>query len=331
MPAQDYSAWLSHPAQRNLAGALDALMIEQFDGRVHWHEQRESITDGVFDMRPLVGTDTMSNAAMGAPTLQAVIPGVEPLAHQIEVGDQIVQVKTPIIARVTVAMLAQVQDRLSLKSRTPMNFARRIARAKDELLLLQCTKSALKLTGAGEVSDMPPGSQWDITALGAVDPDILEAGIMVLAEMLAVKEVDLAEGKLYMAPAQYFTLLKNDKLVDANFSKDNGHYANAAVSVAWGMPIVMTNRLSQVVDDGMTPGTNGYIMGANYTTSALEAGQWALFAMGESIMCAQSIPLTSDVYWDQRLLTWFIDSYLAFGAAPDRPDKTAILVTTPIL
>jgi hypothetical protein len=326
MAAQDISANLTHPAQANLAGALDALMIEKFDGRVHMHEQKVSITDGVFDMVPLVGTDTMSNAAMGDPTLQAVVAGVEPLGKEIEVGSQIVQVKTPILARVVVAMLAQVQDRLAVKSRTPLNFARKIAKIKDELLLLQCVKSAMKATGAGDVSDMPAGTNHELAAADdETDATKLEAGVMVLAQTLAEKEVDLMDGKCYVAPEQYFTLLKNDKLTDADFSKDNGNYAQAAVAASSGMPLVMTNRLSQTADDGSVSGSNANIMGASYLTTDEESDAVALFAMGESIMVAQSIPLTSDVYWDKRLLTWFIDSYLAFGAAPDRPDKTAVL------
>lgn len=326
MAAQDVSANLTNPSMRNLAGALDALMIEKFDGRVHMHEQKESITDGVFDFKPLVGTDTMSNAAMGDPTLQAIVPGVEPLGNEIEVGDQIVQVKTPILARVTVAMLAQVQDRLNVKSRTPLNFARRIAKAKDELLFVQCVKSGMKATGAGEVTDMPAGTNEELAAAtDEVDATKLELGVLSLAEELAVKEVDLLDGRCYVAPAQYFTLLKNDKLTSADYSKDNGNYAQAAIAVSSGMPLVMTNRLTQAADDGSVSGSNGNIMGANYHTSLEESDVVALFAMSESIMVAQSIPLTSDVYWDQRLLTWFIDAYLAFGAASDRPDKTAVL------
>ncbi|MBW2638024.1 MAG: hypothetical protein JRC86_10980 [Deltaproteobacteria bacterium] len=326
MAAQDISANLTNPAQRNVVGALDALMIEKFDGRVHMHEQKESITDAVFDFKPLVGTDTMSNAAMGDPTLQSVVPGVEPLGKEIEVGDQIVQVKTPILARVVIAMLAQVQDRLGMKSRTPLNFGRKIAKIKDEILLHQCVKSAMKTTGAGEVSDMPAGTDAEMVAgSDEIDSTKFEALIMGLAQSLAEKEVDIATGKLYVAPAQYFTLLKNDKLTSADFSKGNGHYAQAGISVTSGMPIVMTNRLSQVADDGSVAGTNGALMGANYHVSSLEADVVGVFAMAESIMVAQSIPLTSDVYWDQRLLTWFIDAYLAFGAAPDRPDKTAVL------
>jgi hypothetical protein len=239
---------------------------------------------------------------------------------------QIVQVKQPIIARVTLAMLAQVQDRLSIKSRTPMNFGRKIAKAIDEILLLMCVKSAMKATGAGEVSDMPAGTNYELAAASdEVDPTDLEAGIMVLAQTLAEKEVELMDGKLYMAPAQYFTLLKNDKLTSVDYSGGNANYAAAMIVQSSGMPIVMTNRITQAADDGTDTSKNGYLMGANYTTSDEESDAVAVFAMPESIMVAQSIPLTSDVYWEKRLLCWFIDSYLAFGAAPDRPDKTAVL------
>ena len=326
MAAQDISANLVHPAQANGAGALDALMIEKFDGRVHIHEQNSSVTDGLFDMIPLVGTDTLSNAAMGDPTLQSVVPGVEPLGKDIEVGTQIVQVKTPILARVVVAMLAQVQDRLAVKSRTPMNFGRKIAKVKDEILLHQAVKSGMKATGAGDVSDMPAGVNKELaSANDETNATNFEAGIMLLAQTLAEQEIELTDGTLFVAPAQYFTLLKNDKLTSADYSRGNADYSAGMVSVSSGMPIKMTNRLSQAADDGTTAGSNGNLMGANYIVSSLEADVVGLYATPDSIMVAQSIPLTSDVYWDKRLLTWFIDAYLAFGAAPDRPDKTAVL------
>ena len=326
MAAQDISGNLTHPAQANLAGALDALMIEKFDGRVHIHEQDASVTDGLFSMVPLVGTDTLSNAAMGDPTLQSVVPGVEPLGKTIEVGTQIVQVKTPILARVVVAMLAQVQDRLAVKSRTPMNFGRKIAKIKDELLLHQAVKSGMKATGSGEVTDMPGGVNKELAAAtDELDATKLEVGIMGVAQALMEQEIELTDGTLFVAPAQYFTLLKNDKLTSADYSRGNANYAAAMVSVTCGMPITPTNRLSQAADDGSTAGSNANLMGANYVVTSEESDIVGLYATPDSIMVAQSIPLTSDVYWDKRLLTWFIDAYLAFGAAPDRPDKTGVL------
>jgi len=263
---------------------------------------------------------------MGDPTLQAVSPGVEPLGKKIEVGTQIVQVKTPILARVVVAMLEQVQDRLSIKSRTPANFGRKIAKIKDEILLHQAVKSGMKATGAGDVTDMPGGVNKELAAAtDEADATKFEAGIMLLAQALMEQEVELTDGKLFVAPEQYFTLLKNDKLTSADYSAGNANYSAAMVSVTSGMPIVPTMRLSQAADDGTTAGSNANMMGANYVVTDEESDVVGLYATPDSIMVASSIPLTTDVYWDKRLLTWFIDSYLAFGAAPDRPDKTAVL------
>jgi hypothetical protein len=223
-------------------------------------------------------------------------------------------------------MLAQVQDRLSIKSRTPMNFGRKIAKIKDELLLHQAVKSGMKATGAGDVTDIPGGVNKELaSANDETNATNFEAGIMLLAQALMEQEVELTDGKLFVAPAQYFTLLKNDKLTSADYSSGNANYSAAMISVSSGMPIVPTNRLSQAADDGTVAGSNANIMGANYVVSDEESDVVGLYATPDSIMVASSIPLTTDVYWDKRLLTWFIDSYLAFGAAPDRPDKTAVL------
>jgi hypothetical protein len=288
--------------------------------------QAAQILDSVFEFRPLIGTDTMSNNVMGNPTLQKVEAGVEPLGKKIETGKNIVQVKTPIIARVVEAMLPAVQDHLDIKSRTPANFGKRIAKSLDEVLFVQIVKSVLYDDGDGEGTGgiLPKGTKVTLDTAGdeIVAAD-LTTSLYSLSQALAEGEIEMYDGKLYMAPAQYFTLLKNQDLLDADFNKPNGSYAHASIETVSGMPIVMTNRISQAEDTVASPAktdSTAALYGSSYETSATEAKAVALFATPESIMVAQSIPLTSDVYWDKRLLCWFIDSYLAIGAAPDRTD-----------
>lgn len=323
--AQDVSANLTFPMAQNFSADKFALAIEKFDGRVHETMQKAQILDSVFEFRPLIGTDTMSNNVMGNPTLQAVQAGVEPTGKKIEVGKNIVQVKTPIIARVIEAMLPAVQDHLDLKSRTPANFGKRIAKSVDEVLFVQIVKSVLfDVGGKGTGGILPKATVETLSAAGdELDPAKLTAAVYNVAQGLAEAEIEMYDGRLYMAPAQYFTLLKNQDLLNADFNKPNGSFAHAAIETVSGMPIVMTNRISQAVDTVAAPAktdSTAALYGAAYETSAEEAKAVALFATPESIMVAQSIPLTSDVYWDKRLLCWFIDSYLAIGAAPDRTD-----------
>jgi len=77
MAEQDISANLTYPMAENFSTDKFALTIEKFDGRVHETMQKKSLLESIFNFKPLVGTDTMSNNVMGNPTLQPVLPGVE--------------------------------------------------------------------------------------------------------------------------------------------------------------------------------------------------------------------------------------------------------------
>lgn len=334
MAAQDISANLMYPMAQNFSTDKFNLTIEKFEGTIHETIQKAGILDSVYVFKPLIGTDTMSNNAMGNPTLQAVSPGVEPLGKDIAVGKMIVQVKTPIIARVTEPMLHDVQTHLDIKGKTPANFGKRIAKSIDEVLFVQIVKSVLydhpAAPSGGTNTKEGTGGILDVgtvetltTALDELDTAKLTTAIYAVNQGLAELDIDQTDGYLYMAPAQYFTLLKNKDLLNTDFNKPNGSFAHAAIDVASGMPVVMTNRISQAADTVGSPAftdSTAALYGSDYETSATEAKAVALFATPDTIMVAQSIPYTADVYWDKRLLTWFIDAYLAIGAAPDRTD-----------
>ena len=334
MAAQDISANLMYPMAENFSTDKFALTIEKFEGTVHEIMQKKSILEGIYTFAPLVGTDTMSNAAMGEPTLQAVVPGVEPLGGQIATGKMIVQVKTPILARVTTPMLADVQTHLDIRGKTPGNFAKRIAKHIDECLFVQIVKSVLydhpaaptggSNSAEGSSGILPQSTKVTLGASGdELDTAALTTAIFAVAQGLMEKDIDQEDGLLYMAPAQYFTLLKNKDLLDADINKANGSYAHAAIDVASGMPVIATNRISQAADtvaDPVKVDSTAALYGSAYETSAAEAKAVALYATPDTIMVAQSIPFTGKSYWDDRLLTWFVDAYMAIGAAPDRTD-----------
>jgi len=334
MALQDISSGLMYPMAENSSTDKFALTIEQFEGTVHEIMQKAAILDSVYRFKPLIGTDTMSNNVMGQPLLASVTAGVEPAAQDIDVGKMIVQVKTPVIARVTTPMLATVQTHLDIKGKTPQNFGKRMAKHIDEVLFVQIVKSALyehaaAPTGGSNVDDgsggiLPQGTiQTLAIAADETDAAKLTTAIYAIAQGLAEQDIDQNEGMLYMNPAQYFTLLKNKDLLNSDINKPNGSFAHAAIDTVSGMPVVMTNRMSQAADTVASPvktDSTAALYGANYETSATEAKVKALYATSDSIMVAESIPMTSDVYWDKRLLTWFIDMYTAIGAAPDRTD-----------
>ena len=327
----DISAQLMYPMAQNFSTDKFSLTIEKFEGTVHEEMRKASILDSVFTFTPLIGTDTLSNNVMGRPTLAAVEAGVEPTGKDIAAGKMIVQVKTPVIARVTTPMLATVQSHLDIKGKTPGNFAKELAVHTDEVLFIQGVKCAKydhpapptggtnSAEGSGGI--LPIATVIDLAAASdELDTTKLTTAIYSVVQGLAEKEIDQNDGKLYIAPAQYFTLLKNDKLLNRDISKENGSFAHAAIDVASGLTLCMTNRLTQAADAGGTAGTPGAIYGSDYQTSNAESDIIALFLTQDSLMVAESIPMTSDVYWRKSFLTWYLDMYTAFGAAPDRTD-----------
>jgi len=320
MAEQDISANLNLTAQRLGVGDLDALMIEKFNNVVRENVQFASITDGLFMRHSLIGTDTMSNAAFSDPSLVAVSPGVEPPASSTKQGDRIVQVKTPVIARITEGMLSRVQDRLNIYGRMPGAFARVLAKHIDEIQMHKSVQSALTLTGAGNIAELPGG----VTSTEAIAGDYLDAAKFekLIREIYIGKlkqEVDIQDHVLWLTPDAYSSLLDSDKLVSTDFSRSGSDFSNAQIMKAGGFRVKPTNRLP-------TTANASNIMGTEYNISAAEAKVVACWAGPQSIMSAEAIPITSDAYWDRRLLTWFIDTYIAFGTAIDNPAYAAVVM-----
>ena len=325
MALQDISAGLNLPAQRTTGSTTEVdefgLMIEMFNNVVREQVQHASISEGVFIRTSLMGTDTMSNAAFSDPVLQAVVPGVEPEGKTTLQGDSIVQVKTPIIARVTEGALSRVQDRLNIYGRMPTAFARLLAKQIDEIQMHKCVQSALSSDGAGQLSSLPGGkTQTEAVGGDALDPDKLESLFRALYTDKFKQEADPDTGIMYVTADVYSTLLNHDKLGSNIFvDASNSNLAMMQLKMTGGFMIKPTNRLptAEITDN---------IMGTEYNVSAAEAKTLAVWASPEAIMSAEAIPITSDAYWDQRLLTWFVDSYMAFGTAIDNPAQAGVIM-----
>lgn len=324
MAVLDYSGYLNHPGQINLAGDEFALAIEKFNGRVKQAAMQAQHIKPYFTFTPLTGTTTMSNASMGEASIGKVTAGVEPSAGTIEMGRQIVTVETPIICRVIVSMLEDVQDRLSVRSRLPENFGRAIQKHEDKVLLVKLVQAAR--TASGPVSDIPGGTvKTYATAGDEDDPDKAEALILSLAQAMDVKEVPRDNGMFAVDPETYYTLLQADKLIDVNFSSGNGNYADVRILRAGGFPLMKTNRFTQSADNGSVAGSIGNLYGSAYYTDATGAKVKGAFLTNEALMVAEAISLTTKVWWSDQVLCWFIDGFEAFGAATDRADYAAAI------
>lgn len=322
----DYSAQLTKPGQANLAGDEYAMMLEMFTGEVIFRTQDASITEGVFQWIPLIGTDTLSNAAMGDPQLFRLEAGKTANASKIEVGSQIVQVRNPVIARVAIGVLDNIQDRLNVKGRTPERFGKIIAKVTDQVLLHQCVRAALKTTGASEVTGLQAGTSIVLDAAGdELDAVKYEKALRQLVVKLMENENEIMEGLMYMPPSIWGNLSEHDKLIN-NLYSQGGDFGAMTLSKAGGFQLKPTMRLSTTAVGEATVGSNPYLFGANYVVTDLQSDVVGLFAKPDSIMVAEALPITTEIWWDEGSKTHVLDAYFAFGAGINNPAEAGAIM-----
>lgn len=325
----DYSAYITKPGQQNLSGDEYAMMIERFTGEVLYRMQLSSTTEGIFNWTPLVGTDTLSNAAMSDPQLLRLEAGKTPNASKVEVGSQVVQVRKPVIARVAIGVLDNIQDRLNVKGRTPERMGKVISKVTDQVLLHQVAKSALKTTGASEVTGLQGGNHITLTAAGdELDATKYEKAMRDLLILLMDNEVENTDGLFWLPPTQWGTLLDNGLLTSAEYSGGNANYAGALLKQAAGFMLKPTSRLSTTAVDDTTVGSNPWLFGSDYNVTADEAKVVGLFGAPDSIMIAEALPITTEIWWDEGSKTHILDAYFAFGAGTNNPAQAGIITKT---
>jgi hypothetical protein len=319
------SAHLTRPGQDLGAGAVDALHIEQYGGEVESTLAKMSIMQNFAQIKAVRGTDTITNDRVGSSSLQAVTPGVSPDPHVTQFSNVSLVVDTIVLARNNVALLDDFQAHFSVRTELGNEHGKTIAKFFDQAFLIQAIKCALH-DGTGLPEGWEGGTKVELAAAtDELDPDKLQRGIEDVCQGMEEKDQELDDAVLFVRPAQYYVLLRNDRLTNKDYSTSNGDVANGEVLMSNGLPIFKTNRLPSAAITGHylsnAGNSNAYDLVAGEQTDCV-----ALVMKPKALLAGETIPLTSDVYYEKKELQWYIDSYLAFGVTINRPDACGILL-----
>jgi len=307
------------------------LYIEEYGGEVETQIVKSSIMRQYVKMKSVRGTDTITNSRMGKTQLQKVIPGVRPEAHAPEFDNISIKVDTMVLARSNQHTLDDFQASFDVRAELGMDHGKEIAKFFDESILVQAIKCAQITDGDVNAPEgFLGGTKVTLgTAGDELDPDKLERAIQDACQLIEEKDVDI-EGEgfaMFVAPAQYYALLRNDKLLDGDFSMGNGDYAKGKILMANGLRIIKTNRMPNVAHTG---GEHHYLSNAgnNYAYDVTAADTKAVCAIfsPRALLAGETIPLTSKVHYSDVELQWFVDSYLAYGVTPNRPEFAAVVM-----
>jgi hypothetical protein len=293
-------------------------MIEEYGGVVESQFAKKSMMRRFVPVKPVRGTDTLINRRVGRTTLKALTPGVRPDADATQFGRTSVTVDTVVLARDNRSMLNEFQTDFNARRELGMDHGKEIGKFFDEAFLIQAIKGSLLAAPGNLNGAIGAGKRAKLAAAGNEnDPDLLYAEIAKIIVAMQEEDIDTDECAIFVRPSQYEVLLNNDKLVNGDFSSA-GDFADGKFKGIMGSPVIPTARIPQAAITGhlLSNADNGNA----YDVSAAEAQAKAIVMHPKSLLAGETIPMTSDVFFSREEKQWFIDSFLAFGVANNRPD-----------
>ena len=337
-------------------GYVNPLFIEQYSGAVEHRILKKSFMKKFVPIKNITGTDTLSNDQIGSTALQKVTRGTRPTDSGTTFDSVSIKVDTMVLARTNQHKMDDFFGRFSVRAEVGMEHGTTIGQFVDEAFLSQAIKAsqvgvaphdgsavlggwtdAFKM-GGGAVGTVPtPVSRSAPVGFNGGNVVILEQAndenvavdfdlaIRRLTQMMEEKDVDIEDGVLLVRPAQYNTLLDNDKLIDSDFTDANGDFAKGKVILSNNLRLEKTNRFPAQADVGQTHFLSNAGNGNAYDVAQADVNCMAVLMLPKALLAGETIPLTSDVYYVKQELQWFIDSYLMFAVTPGRLEYAGAL------
>jgi hypothetical protein len=331
--ALDDTYSIVRPGQSNQAGAVNALHIEEYTGVVESTIERKSVLKGMIPIRPVRGTSVITNFAVGESVLQKFAAGVPIDGTGTDFAKRTLTIDTVCGARATLPLLESFQTSYDARKEIGMEHGKKIAKFYDQSFFIQAIKAALftestyKGSGAaGKPAGHFGGSQQTLAASGdALDPAKLYAAIANLFVKMEEKDVDPRTDDVMIAlrPAEFYTLLQNEQLIDGTYKTSEGTSIQAHMLKAYGVPVVQSNNFpaGQTISGHMLSNVNN----ANAYDGDFSKVVVAAFSP-RALLAGETIPLTTDVFWDKLTKQWFVDAHLAYGVTPNRAEFAGVIL-----
>lgn len=296
-----------------------SLMLDEYGGEVESQFAKSSIMRQYAKVRPVRGTDTLVNNRVGRTLLQALTPGVRPDATPTGFGKVSVTVDTVILARDNRSMLNEFQAHFDARMELAQDHGKEIGKFFDEAFIIQGIKGSHQSAPSGLNSAIGAGKAVTLAAaLDEADADKFANAIMTVLTNMEEEDIDAHECVVFVRPTEFKTLYNNDKLVSSFYSQGNGDFAKAQIYEIGGARIVKTARIPTAAITGhkLSNSSNSNA----YDLTSGQAKAVAVIIHPKSLLAGETIPLTSDIWFNREEKQWFIDSFLAFAVTVSRPD-----------
>jgi hypothetical protein len=294
-------------------------LIDQYGGEVESQFAAASVMRQYARIRPIRGTDTIVNNRVGRTQLQKLVAGVRPDATPTNFGKVSLTVDTVVLARDNRSMLNEFQTHFNARMELAEDHGKEIGKFFDQAFIIQTIKGAGMAAPANLNGSIGAGHTKTLTAAGdESDPDKLYRAIADIIVEFEEQEIPTNELIIWVRPTAYDILTNNNKLVDKDFSPSNGDFAASKIKTLKDVRVEKSVRIpiTEIPNHYLSNTQNGFA----YDIAGAEARCVAVISHPRSLLAGETIPLTSDIWFNKEEKQWFIDSYLSFGVTVNRPD-----------
>lgn len=300
-------------------------MIDQYGGEVDSQFAKASIMRSFAKIRPVKGTDTIVNNRVGRTQLQALVPGVRPDASATNFGKVALTVDTVVLARDNRSMLNEFQTHFDARMELAQDHGKELGKFFDQAFIILTIKGAQQSAPSGLNNAIGAGKNTQLASAGdELDPDKLYAAITEIIVEMEEEDIDVSDLVVFVRPKQFEVLKNHDKLLSRDYAAGNGDFAKGIIYEINGARIEKTARIPTSAITGH------YLSNANnsnaYDVTSTDAKAVAVIMHPKSLLAGETIPLTSDIWYNREEKQWFIDSFLAFGVTVSRPDVCGVVL-----
>lgn len=160
--------------------------------------------------------------------------------------------------------------------------------------------------------------------------EALYVAIGKIVTELTERDAPLEDLVCLVTPTRFAELLNHPKLINKDYTADNGDFANRRVVMAHGVPIVQNTSFpkSVVTNHILSTTTNGNAFNA---TAEDIKGQIIIFSRALSLITVTAQPFTSTFWDDKKEMTNVLDCYSMWTVDVRRPDTVGVVLVTDVV
>ncbi len=329
------------------SGEAATLAIEKYNGQVKRAYHNDPGLMMHFDLQKVTGTNVVSNKYLGVTQVQALAPGKDVRGSEVEFDKNSLVIDTTVIARNIVGILDDVQDDIQTKGKLAEEQVASVRDLENRMLLQQGVYGAISNTEAIRTKPRVKGHGFSTvhtisTSEALANPHKLMAGIeWVLEDMINKYNVDVTKLTIMIPWPEFNCLRDAERICDARYNTASGTPITGFVLKSYNVPVVPTNhfpnkaRDHQDIDGNdqahhiLSNANNGYrydVAGVGNTDGTDQEKCAALILGREGLLVGRSLDIQGKIWMNDGNKSWYIDTWMAEGAIPDRWEHLGALM-----